>query len=178
MAEYDKLRNDDTVKQWLATIKRKPNTEKSYLMGLQKYLDFTGMRPDELLTEAEDEDANKVPMRRRKTLRKILEYRDSLEANTDYAATSKRNYLNAVMSFYRASYIDIPKLQGGTHAEAKEENTQAITKDDIRDILKVCDPLERALVLVGASSGLSEGYYGSQGVGLQTRSRRDYNAKH
>ena len=60
MPEYDDLRQDPTISQWLDTILKKPNTERNYLMGLHKYLDFTGMFPDTLLDEAEDEAAKQI----------------------------------------------------------------------------------------------------------------------
>ncbi len=47
----------------------------------------------------------------------------------------------------------LPK--GTTNARPELKRKKIPTKDDIRKILNVCDPLERALVLVGVSSGLS-----------------------
>lgn len=156
MAKYEELRKDPVISQWLDTIRKKPRTVKGYLMGLQKYLEFTGCTPEELLTEAEEEAAKQVVMRKRKLLARLLAFRKYLEEDTDYAPTSKRNYMNAVYSFYRASYVEVPKLMGSQHAEPTERNTRSLTKDDIRDVLKVADVLEKAIVLVGVSSGLAE----------------------
>ncbi|HZY24782.1 MAG TPA: tyrosine-type recombinase/integrase [Bacteroidales bacterium] len=45
---------------------------------------------------------------------------------------------------------------GNQEAEPRKENVKQITKDDIRDVLKVAGVLEKAIVLVGVSSGLAE----------------------
>ncbi len=63
--------------------------------------------------------------------------------------------MNCVVSFYKAFYVEVPKLQGNNGAEPKKENTKQISKDDIRDVLKVADVLEKAIVLTGVSSGLA-----------------------
>jgi hypothetical protein len=39
--------------------------------------------------------------------------------------------------------------------EPQPENVEFITKGEIREILNVADPLEKAIVLVGVSSGLA-----------------------
>jgi hypothetical protein len=116
MAKYDELRKDPVISQWVDTIRKKPRTVKGYLMGLQKYIEFTCCTPEELLTEAEEEAATQVVMRKRKLLARLLAFRKYLEEDTDYAPTSKRNYMNAVYSFYRASYVEVPKLMGSQHA--------------------------------------------------------------
>ncbi len=148
MSEYNDLRQDPTILQWLDMILKKPNTERNYLMGLQKYLDFTGMSPDALLDEAEDEAAKQVRPRKSRFLQRLIAYQKYLE-QSDYAATSKRLFMAAVKSFYQSAYIPIPKLHGLQSSEPKEENGKLITKEDIRVTLKVCDPLERVIVLWG-----------------------------
>lgn len=64
--------------------------------------------------------------------------------------------MTGVCSFYRLYNIQLPVLpKGTTNARPKLKRKKIPTKDDIREILNACDPLERALVLVGVSSGLS-----------------------
>ena len=92
-------------------------------------------------------------MRKRKILTRLLSFRKYLENN--FAPTSFRNYMNCVVSFYKTFYVEVPKLQGNNGPEPKKENTKQISKDDIRDVLKVADLLEKAIVITGVSSGLA-----------------------
>ncbi|HIH94999.1 TPA: hypothetical protein HA338_13605 [Methanosarcina acetivorans] len=47
------MRNDPTVAQWLKIVNKRPKIGKAYLPGFQKYVNFTGMPPEELLAEVE-----------------------------------------------------------------------------------------------------------------------------
>ena len=61
-----------------------------------------------------------------------------------------------VRSFYQSFDIELPKLQGERRkARTLEENREIPTTEDLQTVLKVCDPLEKALILTGVSSGLS-----------------------
>jgi len=61
-----------------------------------------------------------------------------------------------VKSFYRLFDIEIPFLpQSGNKARPLQENKDIPTKEHLQAVLKVCDLFEKALILVGASSGLS-----------------------
>ncbi len=153
MTNYTDLKNDPVIIQWIDIIRKKPKTVDNYLIGFNQYIQFTGLTPDELLTEAEDEASKQIIMRRRKILTRLLGFRKYLENN--FAPTSVRNYINCVVSFYKAFYVEVPKLQGNNVVEPKKENTKQILKDDICDVLKVADVLEKAIVLTGISSGLA-----------------------
>jgi len=64
--------------------------------------------------------------------------------------------LTGVKSFYQANYIELPKLgRTGDKAAPLQEHKEIPKIDDIRDVLAVCDTLEKAIILVGASSGLA-----------------------
>jgi len=154
MSKFMDLKDDPTITTWLDTINKKPKTVKNYLIGFQKYIEFTGLTPEQLLNEAEEEYTKRVLVGRSKIITRRLAFRKHLKDN--YAPTSVRNFMNCVNSFYRANYLEVPKLMGDQEAEPLEVNTKRITKDDIRDVLKVADVLEKAILLVGVSSGLAE----------------------
>ena len=44
--------------------------------------------------------------------------------------------------------------RAGTKARPSEANIDILTKEDLQEILKVYDPLQKAILLVGAASGL------------------------
>jgi site-specific recombinase XerD len=149
------LINDPVISQWIETANVKPNTRNSYLMGMQKYLEFTGLTPEELLNEAESENIHEPSIRKRKILTRRLAFRKHLIENTELSPNSVRNMMNGIKSFYKSAYLSVPELPRMGTIEPQPENIAFITKDEIREILNVADPLEKAIVLVGVSSGLA-----------------------
>jgi integrase len=67
-----------------------------------------------------------------------------------------RTHMAGVKSFYKNNDISLPASlpKIGSRAVTLEENKPIPSKEDLRAVLKICDPLERAILLVGASSGL------------------------
>ena len=61
--------------------------------------------------------------------------------------------MNGVQNFYRSCDIELPAL-GRNKAKVLEKNKDIPTKEDLHEVLKTCDPLEKTILLVGASSGL------------------------
>lgn len=155
MTKLDELREDSLLSEWLDNLNAATNTEEAYLQGVQAYLNFTGMTPEQLITEAEDEITDGVLMRRRKIKKYLIDFRKHLQ-DKGLADFSIRSRMTGVRSFYNSFEIELPKLQGDKRrARTLEGNKDIPTKEDLQDILRVCDPLERAMVLVGASSGLA-----------------------
>lgn len=146
------LQEEDNIKEWLINVKATNNTEKSFLQAMKQYTEFTGMTPEELLTQAEDEMG--LPIRRRKLKKHILDFREHLQKQGVYETTVKTR-IAAVKSFYGSFEIIPPKIRGESKPTTKKENDQIPTKEDIQDCLSVCDPLEKAIMLAGISSGLS-----------------------
>jgi hypothetical protein len=95
-------------------------------MGLQKYINFTSITPDELSTEAETESetetAKQLSVRNWKIVTCRLSFRKYLQSKPDLSEHSVRSVMNAVKSFYfRISgsskvtgrcYIRISELHG------------------------------------------------------------------
>jgi hypothetical protein len=59
-----------------------------------------------------------------------------------------KNHMTGVKSFYKSNYIELPFLPK-TKFKPLEKNKDIPTKEDIQEVLKVCDPLEKAVILVG-----------------------------
>lgn len=162
MAYYAELRDEPTVEKWLERINRKPKTEKSYLMALDKYIKFTGMTPTQLIEEAKRENREGVDpddraiQYRRYGFRKHLQNLESERTNAKLKPLSIRSAMRGVQSFYTAFHIDAPKLNGGNIAESCKENTQTIAREQIYEVLKHCTLVEKAIILVGCASGLAE----------------------
>lgn len=149
------LRENSSISEWLDNLNASANTEEAYLQGMLSYLNFTGLTPEELIKEAEDEIIKGVLPRHRLIKKHLIGFRKYLQ-NKGMADFSVRSRMTGVRSFYISFEIELPKLQGeGRHAKVIEDNSLVPTKAELQDVLRVCDPLERAVLLVGVSSGLA-----------------------
>jgi integrase len=124
---------------------------------MQFYTDFTGLSPSELLEEAEREQIGEssIQMRKRKINDRLLDFRDYLESR-DIAPMTIATRIKAINSFYKYNYIQIPlPSRSDKRVQPLPEHKVIPTKENIRSVLAIADPLERAMILVGASSGLA-----------------------
>jgi integrase len=122
---------------------------------MQYFTEFTNKIPLQLIEEAEAEIRAGLLMRERNITYYLREFREQLEKK-NLAPLTIKGRMTGVCSFYRSYNIQLPVIpKGTTNAKPELKRKKIPTKDDIRKILDVCDPLERALVLVGVSSGLS-----------------------
>jgi integrase len=113
--------------------------------------------PAELINEAKDEIRNGTIKSNLKLKGYLIRFRKFLQ-DKNSAETTIRTRIAGVKSFYGLHDIDVPKLpRRGRKArvQPKKENKVIPTKEDIQDVLKLCDPLEKAILLVGVASGLS-----------------------
>ncbi|MDR7664847.1 hypothetical protein RG963_03405 [Methanosarcina sp. Z-7115] len=149
--KIDDLKLDPIVMEWISIINIKQSTIKSYLFGMQVYTDYTNMTSEQLLDVAESE-AHLI-MRKRSVNKNINDFREYLKSQ-NLAELTVKTYLTGVKSFYHSFEIEFRNIKDKSHPKPLEENIPIPTKDDLRDILKICDPLEKAIVLVAASSGL------------------------
>lgn len=153
--KVSELKNDLLIIEWFETLNPKPTTEKNYIRAMQEYTEWAGKTPGELLTEAEAEIRKGLLMRERNIKRYLIGFRKYLQ-NEKYASTSVKAYMTGVTSFYKSFDIEIPSLpRSGNKAKPLQKNCEIPTKEDLQEVLKVCDPFEKAILLVGASSGLS-----------------------
>lgn len=74
--------------------------------------------------------------------------------STCAAPKTKKLKIAGVQSFFKSFYVDFPTVRLES-AEPLVENIKIPEQVDIQDALKVSDLLERAVILVGVSSGLS-----------------------
>ncbi len=149
------LEQNSFINEWLTGIKAKKATRETYLQGMQEFTEFTGKTPGKLITEAEQEIKEGKLLRERALKKDIPGFRATLEA-AQKAPLTVKNRLTAVKSFFKYYDIQIPALPRSTeNANPEQKRKEIPTKKDIQEILKLCNPLERALILVGAASGLS-----------------------
>lgn len=147
----DIIKADKTIKNWLNTINARPVTRKNFSSSMAMYTDFLKMTPDELLEEAEAEAG--LPARKRNLKSHIVDFREQLQ-NSGVSEHTVRSRITAVRSFYLSNEILLPKIKFEKPITI-EANDQIPTKEDLQDCLAICDPLEKAIMLAGISSGLA-----------------------
>lgn len=121
---------------------------------MQLYTELLKKIPDELIEEAKTEQKSGILMEDRKILEYFDDYIEYLE-NRGLAPKTVEGYIGAVRSFYKKKYIQVPDLER-KKAKPLKKNRSIPTKEDLQDVLKACNELERAIVLTGVSSGLSD----------------------
>ncbi|MDQ1251113.1 MAG: Tyr recombinase protein [Euryarchaeota archaeon] len=154
--EFVDIAKDPLVIEWFETINARPKTIRNYTQGLRWFTEFTGKTPDELLQEAEQEIRDGLLMRHRNVKKYLIGFRQYLQEKEN-SPNTVRTHIQGAKSFYSAFDIELPKLsnRAGHKAQALRKHKIIPTKEDIQEVLKVADPLEKALVLTGCTSGLS-----------------------
>lgn len=153
--EIEELAEDEAVKEWFTLAKPKPLTELNYLISIKMYCDFVGKSPKELQDEGNDEEDKLISLRRRSIKRYVLGYIDYLNGSGNSPNTNRLR-LAVVKSFYKRLNITVPSMPRNENGcDPLPENLDIPTKNDIIQALYGCTELERAIILVGVSSGLS-----------------------
>lgn len=150
------LPEDPAVAKWIAKID-KPSTRKSYLQGMRDYTNYHNMSPTELLTEAIKDEIDKTPMFNRKICDRLDDFMTEIK-KSGLADNTISGRITGIKSFYTKHRIEIPpdtEYRRQNQGVCKKVNKAIPDKEDIRDVLKHADELQRALILVGVSSGLS-----------------------
>ncbi len=117
------LKNDPIIIEWLQTANVKPNSEKSYLHGMQDFTEYTEKDPETLLKEAEEDIRSGKLMRQRSIKRNLIGLRQSLQ-NEGKAPLTIKSTLTGVKSFYETFDIEIPKLPRVGKASPLEKNNE------------------------------------------------------
>lgn len=122
---------------------------------MKKYCEFYGMSLQELLDEAEKDEADNVKWKHRRVKTKLLKYRQFLLDN--YSLNTVRIHMSAVSKFYRFYDIEINPLPR-LNMKAVKKPTPIYFKDlpdkeVIREALAISPPVMKAIILFSCSSG-------------------------
>lgn len=121
---------------------------------MHHFTEFVGKSSEELIREAKEEQLEGLDMDERKIRSYLNRFRKDMLEIQKLALLTVRTRLVGVRSFYSSFYVETPKLKRISKAKPQPKNVREIpTKEDIHDVLKYCDKLERALVLLAALQG-------------------------
>ena len=133
----------------------KPSSMRQYQTSLKLYSTYNELSLEELLKEAETEEDERIPQRRRTLLTRLLDFRNFLTENY------KKNYVKSVMTkvltLYTTYGLEIPKLPRQSMKNMNESTPISYKdlpdKEIIRESLKISKPLMKAIILFMSSSG-------------------------
>ncbi|WP_273476475.1 site-specific integrase [Methanobrevibacter woesei] len=122
---------------------------------MKKYCEFYGMNLQELLDEAEKDEADNVKWKHRRVKHKLLKYRQFLLDK--YSINTVRIHMSVVSKFYRFYDIEINPLPR-LNMKAVKKPTPIYYKDlpdkeIIREALAISPPVMKAIILFSCSSG-------------------------
>ncbi|WP_370576077.1 tyrosine-type recombinase/integrase [Methanomethylovorans sp.] len=149
------IRKDTIITTFFEMLSLKPATIQSYTNAMSAYTEYVGKNPQELLDEANAEVKAGKTLSERAMKKHILGFKKHLN-DKQLAPTSISLYTAAVISFYKCYDLEIPRLpRAKMKVRPLEEHDIIPVREELQELLKVLDPLEKAVVLVGCSSGLS-----------------------
>lgn len=146
--------DEQVFKNFIKDRNLSENTIESYIMTLNKYTKFCQKTLTQLLDEADEEEENRIRLKRRKITKNMKEFRNSL-IEKKYSKSSIRTYMSNIKSFYSHHEIEIPNLPKVQIKEEYHESYEDIPKKEhIKEALEATANLQyKALILFMSSSG-------------------------
>lgn len=136
------------------------STIKSYTWHLNKYSQFTGLTPTELIEEAETDEREGVEKRKRRIKKHLLGFYQHLQ-DQGHTPLTIRSTLTTIRSFYRELDIEVPRLKIKTKPQTREGAEEIPNADHIRRALEISNTKYRAIIMLAASSGMGSAEFRS-----------------
>ena len=127
-----------------------PGSINVYRNALTHYTQFNGMTLTELLKEAEKEEDQKIPWRKRTLLNRLVDFRNYI-IDQGYSSTKM---VDRVTTFYKHHYIEIHTLPKTNYKNISE--IRIPSKEDLQKALEISDPFLAAFIPFLVSTGLSK----------------------
>lgn len=143
------LESYDEVKKWISQVKE--SSRGPYLSGMRAYIEFTGLNPEELIDEAE-EDRQKPRRERGRPEQRLAEFWNHL-LKKGYSKSLASLYITAMRSFYRRN--GFPIMTKAPKASVKKENRKrALAPADVKKLVDHAPTLrDRAIILMMFQGG-------------------------
>lgn len=144
------MNNQEIIDQLEKILGFGENTKKSYTHSLNNYSSFHNMTLEELLEEAEDDEDERIRMRKRRINDRIYDFKESLG---DYSPASIKLMMGHIKTFYRSFDIEVPKIRVNVVIPT-ETIDDTVTSEMIREALQSTGNLKhKAVITFLASSG-------------------------
>lgn len=133
----------------------KQSSMRQYKTVLLKYAKFNKMSLNELLMEAETEEDERIPQRRKTLLTRLLDFRNHM--TKEYKRNYVKSAMTKVVTLYTTYGLEIPKLPSQSEKNMNESLPISFKdlpdKEIIKASLKITTPLMKAIILFMSSSG-------------------------
>ncbi|WP_048190686.1 hypothetical protein [Methanobacterium sp. SMA-27] len=163
---------DPLVQRFLNNRELSKSSQVKYERVLRYYTNFIKLTPSQFITEAEDEEEERIRMRLRKISTYMLDWKIDL-TQKGYKPQTIQMYMTGIKTFYLNFDIEVPRLRFKS-VNKKEDINDIPSKENIREALKFSNPKYTALILLLSSSGLGS----SEILGLKIKdllnSLKDY----
>lgn len=148
--------NAGIYQDWFTKKNLSKGTQDIYKIVMEDYQKFTEKDLDELLNEAEEEEASISRKRKRNINKHLLGYKVYLEEK-NYAPGTINNKMAAIISFYKCFDIQVPGITLNRGDTVLDKNdTPLITKKQLNKMLNVAGARDKAIIYLLALSGMSQ----------------------
>ena len=134
------------------------STIQNYRQAVKIYEQYHGLKMDELIKEALDEQSERVAEHELKIYDRIVDFRQSL-LDEGRIVTGVNTYCTKIKSLYRKSRVKIPYIPPINEINAKRNDVirfeDYLTKDELRKALEYLPLIQRARAMAMVSGGLS-----------------------
>lgn len=148
------IQDDPHLIEFLQNLNVRKSTKEIYIKRLKVYCEFTDKTPTQLIEEAEEDEENRIRMKKRRIKKDIMNYMIYLREQ-NRSPNYITNLIATVKSFYSEYEIELPKIRCNLKQEEQLITTQdIITKKQIQQALKYCNTKFKAIILLMMSSGM------------------------
>lgn len=152
------IANEECFKGFTRRRKLAPRTIELYISYLNRFCNYWHLTLEEMLDIAENEEDDRVRMRRRSVNKWINEYNEYIE-KAKYSFNTIKHIMMCIRTFFRHYTIQLPDYEKITSRASKSVNNNLSvesipTKEEIQRLYDVCNPIYRVFILIGMSSGM------------------------
>ena len=146
------ITEDHLVELFLQNRDLAEKTRIRYLHAIKIYSEFINETPTQWIEEAENEEEDRIRMRKRKIKTYQLDFKKFLESK-NYTTWTIKSMIIPIRIFYKEYDIEIPdlKIKNTTPEETYDDIP---SKEDIRLALQFANLKYRAIILLFSSSGM------------------------
>ena len=161
--KFSELKQDPIVKKLFVLVNPAPSTWAGYLAALMHYCRYTDLTPSQLIEQANKDIKDGKLMIDRAIFVQIPGYREYLQkqiredTGRPLTQSSISLYVGKIRTFYSYFYIETPKPPRNANRvnKAQKENLKRPDKETIQKALSIASIRDKAIILVGISSGMA-----------------------
>lgn len=147
------IQEDPVFASYLEEKLLKPSTIENYSYHMQRYCNSTGMTPTQLLEEAENEEEERIPLRKSK-LKEHLKNFELFLIVKDYSKKHQESAMGSIRNFYSWHDIQLPRPRPNRTKKTHETIDDIPSREDIKKAVTQCNLKYKAIILLMASSGM------------------------